>query len=338
MADDDWKRDRTGQVRALRPGDNPPVSSLWQAFRGLDVTAADAIVLRGYLARSDRLQRAREYVERSVHIAEADTGSVIPSALWETIEEADPFKRGWGNARERAREAVADAAARAAGLTDKQKEKVKKAREEALDQKVTDRVAEIEKAAKVLDKVSESLAAVVRGACKVIPAQARAKRLEDLLTTWPDAIDDKERAKELASMLSGAELEELRELRTSLAAMEPLAKPHLPWRLYLTPRLDRYVDFHHSSLIAWRREPKADRQDASTVWLRVFERGAQVPILYRLVTETNLTPSFATWINGQFVDNYSDDGSSGSAWGDQTSGLHGTGKTCLHGTARLCMD
>ena len=43
MADDDWKRDRTGQVRQLRPGDNPPVSSLWQAFRGLDVTAADAL-------------------------------------------------------------------------------------------------------------------------------------------------------------------------------------------------------------------------------------------------------------------------------------------------------
>jgi hypothetical protein len=338
MADDDWKRDKTGQVRALKAGDNPPVSSLWEAFRGQDVTAADAIVLRGYLARSDRVQRAREYIERSLHIAETDAGSVIAPSLAETIQDNDVKKRDWDTASDRARAAVDSAATRAAGLTGPQAAKVTKAREEDLEDKVKDRAKKAEEAADLLEDVDGLLADVVRGAAKVIPAQARADKLEASLMSWPEAIDDKERAKELASMLSGAELVELRQLKTSLQALERLAKPHLPWRLYLTPRLDRYVDFHHSSLIAWRREPKADRQDASTVWLRVFERGAQVPILYRLVTETNLTPSFATWINGQYVDNYSDEGSSGSAWGDQTSGLHGTGKTCLHGTTRLCMD
>ena len=50
------------------------------------------------------------------------------------------------------------------------------------------------------------------------------------------------------------------------------------------------------------------------------------------------TPSFATWIDGQLMDDYVDGGSSG-AWGDQsTGGLHGTGRTCLHGTTRTCLD
>ena len=338
MPDDDWKRDRTGQVWPLRLGDNPPVSTLWEAFRGLDVTAADAIVLRGYLARSDRLQRAQEYVRRSLHMVGTDAGFAIVPSLAESIDDRNPSKQEWATARDRARKASARAAARAAGLTDGQAQKVEAARDARLGPEVARQVRDVEAAAVLLDGVSPSLAAVVRGAADVIPAQARADMLEDSLMRFPDRIADRERAKELASALSGAERAELRQLETSLVAMEKLAKPHLPWRLYLTPRLDRYVDFHHSSLIAWRREPKSDRQDASTVWLRVFEKGAQVPILYRLVTETNLTPSFATWINGQFVDNYTEGGSSDSAWGDQTSGLHGTGRTCLRGTTRTCLD
>ena len=80
----------------------------------------------------------------------------------------------------------------------------------------------------------------------------------------------------------------------------------MPWRLYLTPRLDRYVDFHRSSLIAWRQEPKAERQDACTVWLRVVREGRAGSDPLPAGQETILVPSFATWIGGELVDDYLD--------------------------------
>ena len=134
------------------------------------------------------------------------------------------------------------------------------------------------------------------------------------------------------------DIAEIEDLIDGLNGVRGPAHPHIPWRLYLTPRLDRYVDFHRSSLIAWRQEPKTERQDACTVWLRVFEQGAQVPIPYRLVSETTLVPSFATWINGQLVDDYADESASGGAWGDQTiSGSNTTGPHCSNRTGPRCM-
>ena len=43
-------------------------------------------------------------------------------------------------------------------------------------------------------------------------------------------------------------------LQNQLLNARAQAEKHVPWRLYLTPRLDRYVDFHLSYLIAWRQE------------------------------------------------------------------------------------
>ena len=83
-----------------------------------------------------------------------------------------------------------------------------------------------------------------------------------------------------------------------------LAEEHIPWRLYLTPRLDQYVDFHFNSIAGYRHEPKAERQDACTVWLRLFEQGSVNPIPYRVVHVTLLGPSFAQWVGGDLVDDY----------------------------------
>jgi SAP domain len=96
------------------------------------------------------------------------------------------------------------------------------------------------------------------------------------------------------------------------------AKTHIPWRLYLTPRLDRYVDFHFNDMLAYRREPKAERQDACTVWLRLFEKGGRVPTPYRVVQVTNLGPSYAGWLGGELVDDYLDQpGGFSTAWDNQ---------------------
>jgi hypothetical protein len=108
---------------------------------------------------------------------------------------------------------------------------------------------------------------------------------------------------------------------------------HIPWRLYLTPQLDTYVDFHFNSMLAYRQEPKAERHDACTVWLRLFEPGDPNPIPYRVVHETLLGPSFAQWVGGELVDDHlAQAGSVSTAWGDQSSlfggGRPGTGARC----------
>ena len=241
---------------------DPPESSLVTAFDTQNVDAADAIVLRGYLGRSNIIRRTREYLARarSEHIAQM--------------------------------------------------------REEALALNVSSYRAL--KLAEFLDDQATTAAKF---------------KAEATALGFTNAQRD-----QLAASNPVKQVVNINSLLRSLNAARPLMKDHIPWRLYLTPRLDRYVDFHRSSLLAWRQEPKTERQDACTVWLRVFEMGAQVPILYRLVTETTLVPSFATWVSGQLIDDYAEAGGAGSAWGDQTSGLHGTGKTCLRGTTRLCMD
>jgi hypothetical protein len=122
----------------------------------------------------------------------------------------------------------------------------------------------------------------------------------------------------------------IEDLKTKLLDARDGAEKHVPWRLYLTTRLDRYVDFHESDLIAWRPEVKPDRKDTFTVWLRVFGSG-QKPIPYRVVEETRIGPSFAVYLGGDLIDDYlvQSDGSS-SAWGDQSAfgRKPGTGTTC----------
>jgi hypothetical protein len=339
MATGDWRKDRSGRVRALKPGDSPPVSTLVEAFEGQDVTAADAIVLRGYLARSDIVERVRVYLKRALRISQGDAETTTTTSLTKSITD----ELSWPDTRknavaegERAAEEAARAVARAAGLAKDQIDEVLAEKTKEPSDPTKTRVKNVNDAAELL-KDEPTLAPVLRYAAAVIPAQERADRVEEVLKKH--GIEDEESRKQLASALTTAGTAELELLMKSLDAVTRLSKPHLPWRLYLSPRLDRYVDFHPSSLIAWRREPKVERQDACTIWLRVFEKGAQVPILYRLVSETTLVPSFATWINGQLVDDYSDEGVVSSAWGDQSiSGAKGTGPLCNKGTSRLCLD
>jgi hypothetical protein len=130
----------------------------------------------------------------------------------------------------------------------------------------------------------------------------------------------------------------------ALNGIKDEAQPHVPWRLYLTPGLDCYVDFHLSSLIAYRREPRPERQDTCTVWLRVFEEGGQMPIPYRVVQETLIGPSFAAYLGGDLIDDYlGQPGSVSSAWGDQSAfgNKVGTGRSCAMfgrkvGTGTVC--
>jgi hypothetical protein len=95
-------------------------------------------------------------------------------------------------------------------------------------------------------------------------------------------------------------------------------------RIYLSPRLDRYVDFHRSCLITWRYEAKAERQDTITVWLRPSDPQG-IPIPYRVVHESRTGPSFAAYLGGALLDDYlGQPDSQSSAWGTQ-AGLYGGG-------------
>jgi hypothetical protein len=324
----DWKE---GEVRALRPGEDPPQSSLVKAFEGQDVSSADAIVLRGYLGRSDILGRAQEYLERALRIARASAVSAATTSLTNTV--SGP-KVEWPAARDSARTATATAAGLAAGLTEDQAEQLAQTIAEGPDAATQKRIANLRKASGLLDKEKE-LAQILDGAAAVITAQANEERLGNAALSNAFGRDKSER---VAAGVTNSDVAVIELLIKALKGVTAIARPHIPWRLYLTPRLDRYVDFHRSSLLAYRREAKADRQDACTVWLRVFEMGAQIPIPYRLVQETTLVPSFATWINGQFVDDYGDESAFGAAWGDQAiSGSYKTGPHCSNRTGPRCM-
>ena len=310
MADDDLTTNNPGRVRAVRPGDDPPISTLVQAFEGQDVSAADSIVLRGYLGRSDIIERALEYLKRAKRIAETTIREAAVAGLTRGLERG---QAQWVTAK-----TILDDELKAEGVAD---------------------VKDDARAAGMLDAEADRLIAFLDGA----PA-ATADEIATWLTDnlgWAE-VKGRELSERLvrerdarAAVMDIAKIENLIQ---GLKGVRGPAHPHIPWRLYLTPRLDRYVDFHRSSLIAWRQEPKTERRDACTVWLRVFEKGAQVPIPYRLVQETTLVPSFATWINGQFVDDYADESASGGAWADQSiSGSNKTGPHCANRTGPRCM-
>lgn len=103
-------------------------------------------------------------------------------------------------------------------------------------------------------------------------------------------------------------------------------------RIYLTPRLDRFVDFHRSCLLAWRFEAPANRQDAITVWLRGSDDN-RVQIRYRVVQETALGSSPSAYLGGELLDDYlGQGGGQSSAW-SSTTGMYGGGKI---GTTPRC--
>lgn len=183
-----WDQLKPGDVKSTQDGGDPPISSLVEAFAGRPENATDAIVLRGYLGRSDIFRRAHDYLETEKKIFNA--GGKDPGDLKTLIK----------------------------------------------------------------------------------------------------ALNDSKAA----------------------------AEKYAPWRLYLSPRLDRYVDFHRHSLLAYRMEPKAERFDACTIWLRAYEEDGRSPVLYRVAHETTIGPSYAAWLGGQVVDDYADQSSSSTAWGNQS--------------------
>jgi len=116
---------------------------------------------------------------------------------------------------------------------------------------------------------------------------------------------------------------EIQGIRKEIRALAKRAAEHNPLRIYLTPRLDRYVDFHPSSLVGYRYEPKAERQDAVTVWLKAYD-ARDLPIPYRVVQETRIGPSFAAYLGGELVDDYLEQsGPTNTAWGEQAGWAQG---------------
>jgi hypothetical protein len=137
-----------------------------------------------------------------------------------------------------------------------------------------------------------------------------------------------------AKVQAGEDTAGLDGLLAGLAAVAEGAEPHVPWRIYLTARLNRYVDFHLSALLAWRQEPKTERRDTCTVWLRGYTP-QRVPWSYRIVEETVIGPTFATYLGGDLVDDYlGQPGASDSAWAG-TSSLYAGGKI---GTTPRCAE
>jgi hypothetical protein len=235
-----------GRVYAFEPGrQQPPTSSLADAFFAQDGLLADAVVLRGYLGRSPILTRAHQYL----------TGALD------------------------AVQAAAKAAADAPALPEPE--------------------------------------------LLVPPDDAPYCEPEN------DFVAKAGRDRVAAD-------EEIKAIQGLIAALDKVsatAQPHVPWRIYLTPTLNRYVDFHLSSMLAWRQEPRVDRKDTFTVWLRAFATDGK-PLPYRIVEETIIGPSYSTYLGGDLVDDFLDQSrSSSSAWGDQSGvyggGRPGTGKTCL---------
>ena len=91
----------------------------------------------------------------------------------------------------------------------------------------------------------------------------------------------------------------------------------VPWRIYLSPRLDSYVEFRWADVVAYQREDEADRDSAYTVWLR--QRPARNP--YRVVTTRPLS-SATGYVRGALVEDYMQreqaGGSAGSVWDEQS--------------------
>jgi len=91
----------------------------------------------------------------------------------------------------------------------------------------------------------------------------------------------------------------------------------VPWRIYLSPRLDSYVEFRWADVVAYQREDEADRDSAYTVWLR--QRPDTNP--YRVVTTRPLS-SATGYVRGALVEDYMQreqaGGSSGSVWDEQS--------------------
>jgi hypothetical protein len=103
-------------------------------------------------------------------------------------------------------------------------------------------------------------------------------------------------------------------------------------RIYLSPNLDRYVEFNwHEDVLAYRLEAHLDRGDAYTVWLRT--RGPNnAPKQYEIVQTTPLVPPATGYIGGSLIDDYLLQSDSESVvWDGQYGPITGrhTGRYCV---------
>jgi hypothetical protein len=294
---DEW--DDLGKV--FRPQDEPPPSSsLVEAFKDYDDRPGDAIVLRGYLGRSEFFKRTRDYLERARRIvAEEERSAITKSQVPDRVDPAAEAINGAFQALEEIKKKAGTGAP-------------------SLPQQVDEAVQLLERIKKAaygpaspIDQIDEAVNALkdIKKASSGVTDRSTKKQIDDAVTTL--------------GLIKGAaggmtsEIDQLDHLLNTLEGVRLLAAPHVALRLYLTPSLDRYVDFHRSSLLAYRREPRPERRDTFTVWLRVFETGSQMPIPYRVVQETVIGPSFATYLGGELIDDYLEQPGSSSAWGDQ---------------------
>jgi hypothetical protein len=91
-------------------------------------------------------------------------------------------------------------------------------------------------------------------------------------------------------------------------------------RIYLSPRLDRYVDFDRSCLMAWRHEANSLRQDMVTVWLKRYDEKS-VPIVYRAIDEAVIGGAASAYLGGDLLDDWLVQApTQSSARGDQAGG------------------
>ena len=91
----------------------------------------------------------------------------------------------------------------------------------------------------------------------------------------------------------------------------------LPWRIYLSPDLDCYIEFLETDVIAHQLEDEADREDSYTVWLK--PRASSDP--YRLVDMQPLTAA-NRYIRGDLVEDYMQQAGPGSGvWDEQDAYL-----------------
>jgi hypothetical protein len=70
----------------------------------------------------------------------------------------------------------------------------------------------------------------------------------------------------------------------------------IPWRIYLSPMLDRYVDFKWEDVLGWQKETEPDRDDAVTVWLRSSVR--------YMVVEIAPVVAATGYVRGDLIEDY----------------------------------
>jgi hypothetical protein len=106
-------------------------------------------------------------------------------------------------------------------------------------------------------------------------------------------------------------------------AAQPAQPPaNCPWRIYLTARLDCWVEVPDwGACVAFSRpEASTDRVDAHTVWLRTTDANNN-PQRYRVVSTQELDGEFARFVSGKLVENYLDHAASGTVtWDEQQFG------------------